>query len=222
MRNAADDAGGEDHVDGLEPDVVALDAGLADGVHEHGEQHDRRRQQHDRRQPVGDERDADRRRPVAGLHDGDAVVVDAHEDRRRRSARARSSVVSPMIRWAVREPPTRMHSAAASSGSTIGSGSRTLTACSAVDSASASPLGGAGVGDLGVGGVAADVAVVDVVLHLVVGGQQPAAVGEGEQQGGDAEADDDRRQHERLRQRVGEVGRVAGADQRRLRRAASR
>ena len=33
-------AGGQDHVHGLEPDVVALDAGLADGVHEHGEQHD--------------------------------------------------------------------------------------------------------------------------------------------------------------------------------------
>ena len=61
------------------------------------------------------------------------------------------------------------------------------------------------VGDLDVGAGLADDAVVGVVGHLVVVGQQPAAVGQREQQRRDAEADDDRRQHERLRDRVGEV-----------------
>ena len=67
------DPGGQHQVHRLEADVVALGAGLADGVHEHGEEDDRRGHEHDRRQPVGDERDADRRRPVAGLH-GDGAV----------------------------------------------------------------------------------------------------------------------------------------------------
>ena len=71
------------------------------------------------------------------------------------------------------------------------------------------------VGDLDVAVVArADHAILDVVGHLVVGGQQPAAVRERQQQRRRAEADDDRRQHERLRHRVGEVIRIAGADQR--------
>ena len=64
--------------------------------------------------------------------------------------------------------------------------------------------------------VAADAAVLDVVGDLVVLGEQPTAVGEGEQERRDAEADHDRRQHEGLGQRVGEVGGVAGADDRRV------
>ena len=62
---------------------------------------------------------------------------------------------------------------------------------------------------------AGDVPVLDVVFDHVVVGHLPAAESEGEQERGDAERDHDRRQRERLRQRVGEVLPVAGADDRR-------
>ena len=59
---------------------------------------------------------------------------------------------------------------------------------------------------------AADGAVGDVVLDLVVVAEQPAPVGQRQQQRGDAERDHDRRERERLGQRIAEVGGVAGAD----------
>ena len=109
------------------------------------------------------------------------------------------SVLSPITRCAWRERPVRMHKAAARSGSRIGSGSRTLMQGSVRRGrlVHAVAVGVPGVGDLGVRClVATDAAVLDVVGNLVVGGQQPAAVGEREQQGRDAEADDDRGQHQ--------------------------
>ena len=48
---------------------------------------------------------------------------------------------------------------------------------------------------------AADVAVADVVLHFVVVGEDPAPVRQREKEHGDAEADDNAREHERLRER---------------------
>ena len=68
MRKDAADAGGEHQVHGLEADVVALGARLADGVDQHAEQHHRRDHQHQRRQAVGHQRDPHGCRPAAGLH----------------------------------------------------------------------------------------------------------------------------------------------------------
>ncbi len=45
--------------------------------------------------------------------------------------------------------------------------------------------------------------VLDVVLHVVVTRQLPRPVGQGEPERGDAEGDDDRGEHHRLRERVG-------------------
>ena len=199
--------------------MVALGARLADGVHEHGEQHrPTPTDEHDRREPVGDERDADRRRPAAGL--------------RRRAVPSRSTATrraiddgdergegrrAPMTRCAARGPTrrgstARRRAAAARSGSGEQRGHGAVlrsidllgdrpprrrrprrresrpTARSATSSS-----------------------------HLVVAGEQPAAVGQREQERGDAERDDDGGERQRLGQRVGEVAGRPGADERRRR-----
>ena len=59
-----EDAGRQDQVVRVEDRhrrlAVLVGHALADGVHEHDEQHDRRDQEHDRRQPVDDDDDAER------------------------------------------------------------------------------------------------------------------------------------------------------------------
>ena len=117
-------------------------------------------------------------------------------------------MVRPIARWAAFDRPATMHSA--------GGEQRQHDRQREQHVHGLSLRAGVEVGQLDVDAVAADAAVLDVVGDLVVLGEQPAAVGEGEQQGGDAEADHDRREHERLGQRVGEVGGVAGSDDRRV------
>ncbi len=195
--------------------MVALHARLADGVDQDGEQHDGCRCEHDRRQPIGDERDAERRWPVTGLHDDDPLTVDVlqDDDRQHDECRQRRDADDPLRRPVAtaqdrqrggdegQDDRSRQHSVHATTPGSVASSSDGLLDVR--------------VGDLDVGAGLADGAVVGVVGHLVVVGQQPAAVGEREQQRRDAEADDDRRQHERLRDRVGEVTLIAGADDRR-------
>ena len=59
---------------------------------------------------------------------------------------------------------------------------------------------------------ASDAAILEVVLHLVVVGEDPAAVGQGQQERSDPEGDDDGREGERLRKRIAEQGAVAPPD----------
>ena len=54
--------------------------------------------------------------------------------------------------------------------------------------------------------------VGDIVLDLVVVGELPAAVGQREEERGDAEGDHDGGERQRLRQRVAEAGGVAVED----------
>ena len=150
------------------------------------------------------------------------------------------SIATPMIRCACATDRATIDRPAPSSGSTMGRATQVLhrpppssrathrrrSRHRVVRSQDGVVVGGeaaaslvtasALVGDLLVApATAGDGPVGDVVLDLVVVGQQPAAVRQRQQQRGDAERDDDRRQRHRLRQRVAEVGDVAGADQRR-------
>ena len=155
--------------------------------------------EHDRREPVGDERDADRRRPAAGLSDdgpsrststssttemttqrgehgdaddplGDPGPADEHGQRGAEQRQHDRERNEP----AHSTPPRRRSRSIA-----IG-----WSATLVVDAS-----------------IARDCTVADVVLDLVVVGEQPAAVGEREQQRGDAEGDHDRGERQRLGQR---------------------
>ena len=73
---------GEQHqVDRVERAALLRGRQRADRVHQACERHRRGDDDHRRRQPVGDQRDADRRIPATGLRGGDADVEDRHEDR---------------------------------------------------------------------------------------------------------------------------------------------
>ena len=203
VRNERGDAGGEHEVRRLEADVVALGARLADGVDEHGEQRDLGDDEEHGGEPVGDEGDAHRRRPAAGFGHERAVAVDLdqQDDRRRRRASARTVDADDPLREPraadedrQRRADERQHDRERARARSRRRPRRAMTCLL--------------VGDLVVHDVGAgDGAVADVVLHLVVAGEQPAAVGEREQQRGDAEGDDDRGERERLRERVGEARR---------------
>ena len=113
------------------------------------------------------------------------------------------STMMLMTRWTPRASGRRGSTAPApSSGSTIGQrDERSVTGRLLAVGVELGAL----VGDLvvGVASRTGDARSLDVVLDLVVVGEQPAAVGQREQERGDAERDDDRGERQRLRQRVG-------------------
>ena len=206
---------GQDQVHGLEADAVALGPRLADGVDQHGQQHHRRHHQHHGRQPVTTSvmpRGAVSRRPP---------TTSARRGRRPPAERARATAQRRARRPARRASPSRIDTRASARGTTgraarprpdlRGIGDDVVDGHVGVD-----VLGvGVDVGQLVVRACRAIAAVLQVVLDLVVAGQQPAPVGERQQQGADAEADHDGRQRQRLGQRVGHVPVRAVADDRR-------
>jgi hypothetical protein len=81
VRKAADTPAASTRYTEVKPDVVALGTGLADGVHEHGQQHRGGHHEQERGESVGHQRDAQGCRPSTALGGPRAVAVHVDQER---------------------------------------------------------------------------------------------------------------------------------------------